>query len=113
MKYSSDDEQVEEVLKKKRKTAKSQVKDISAVTNKDLEDAVGKAIEETTSKECQFINQHKEYDMVPMKEETHDRFINHSLVLHNEMRAKCLRGLVKSKRASRCNEQIHAVFNNK
>lgn len=50
---------------------------------------------------------------MPMREETDNEFINHSLVLHGAMRAKCSRGLVKSKRANGCNEQIHTVFNNK
>lgn len=48
--------------------------DIPAVTVKDLGnavvEAVDQAIDETTSKECQFMNQHKAFDMVSMREET-------------------------------------------
>ena len=50
-----------------------------------------------TFKEYHFINLYKVFYLVHLKQETHNRFINHSIMLNNAICAKRPRGLVKLK----------------
>ena len=74
--------------------------------------AVKEVVDSISTNKYKFINEHKAFNLVSLKEEMNNGFINEGSILHRAKYTKCLRAFVKSKRRE-YNAKIHTIFNNK
>ena len=116
-KYLSDDEQIEEAIDNKDDNRLIQEElSLPAVDDQASQDTVTKVVKEvidsTSTNEYKFINEHKTFDLVSLKEEMNNGFINKGSILHRAKCTKCSKAFVKSKREE-YNAKIYTIFNNK
>ena len=62
-------------------------------------------------KDCKYIKYYDSYDLITLKEETDNKFINKGQLLYGAKCSKCLQLLVKSNKTDLYDSNINAVFN--